>query len=156
MEVTLRKAREAKVSTLNSEKLVLHSDHDSLTAASQKQLEDVLVERSLVASLKEELKAAIPVPETLDDLAKTVEQLVHCTMNKRSHLSTKVKVICESVLSSVFEGKCHAYLTHKASGIVKRVIPYCSAIQIAKVIDLSGSLINLSGYDTEFYTRVHP
>jgi hypothetical protein len=30
---------------------------------------------------------------------------------------------------------------------VKRKKPYRSATQIAKVIDLSGSLLNISGYD---------
>jgi hypothetical protein len=68
-------------------------------------------------------------------------------MSKHSHLNTKIKVIFESLLSSVFDGKCCTYLVHKA-GLVKRENPcYCSAMQIAKVIDLSGSLLNIAGYD---------
>ena len=67
-------------------------------------------------------------------------------LSKSSHLNAKVKVICESILSSVFDGKCRAYLIDRASGLVKSKNPYRSAMQIAKVIDLSGSLLNLSGY----------
>jgi hypothetical protein len=161
LQVDLAKA---KVSTLNEEvavlkceKAVLSANQQSLTAnqqrvtaASRKHLEDLVLERSLVTSLKLELETttvgAITVPETLEDLARSVEQLVHCTTSKRSHLSTKVKVICESILSSVFDGKCRAYLIDRASGLVKSKNPYRSAMQIAKVIDLSGSLLNLSGY----------
>jgi hypothetical protein len=155
LEVNLAKAKVStlteEVEVLKCEKAVLAANQDSLTAASQKQLEDVLLERSLVARLKLELETAtvgtITAPETIDDLAKSVEALVQCTTNKRCHLSTKVKVICESVLSSVYDGKCRAYLTHKASGVVKRENPYRSAMKIAKVIDLSGSLLNISGYN---------
>jgi hypothetical protein len=140
LEVDLRRAMEAQLAVLNAAQ-------DRLTAESEESVEALNVERSLVASLQLELETTIPVPETLDDLARSVEQLVHCTTSKRSHLSTKVKVICESLLSSVFDGRCRAYLVSKASGLVKSENPYRSAIQIAKVIDLSGSLLNLSGYN---------
>jgi hypothetical protein len=59
-------AREAEVSTLNKEvamlkcekAVLLHANQDSLTAASWKQLEDVILKRSLVTLLKLELETA--------------------------------------------------------------------------------------------------
>jgi hypothetical protein len=38
------------------------------------------------------------------------------------------------------------YLIDRASSLVKSKNPYRSAMQIAKVIDLSGSLLNILGY----------
>jgi hypothetical protein len=48
----------------------------------------------------------------------------------------------------VFGGECKTYLLDKAKGIIQRENPYRHAIETAKVIELSGSLLNLSGYNT--------
>jgi hypothetical protein len=130
---------------------LLTEDRSRLSVLSNMRLNEVLIERSLVASLRIELETAyvtdIPVPETLDHLANSVEHLVACTTGKGSHLKTKVKVICELMLSTMFDGKCRAYLLHKAKGVIQRKNPYRSAMNIARTIDLSGSLLNLSGFN---------
>jgi hypothetical protein len=51
------------------------------------------------------------------------------------------------MLTALFDGKCQTYLLDKAKGLVQRENPYCRAMTIAKVIDLGGSVLNLSGYD---------
>jgi hypothetical protein len=121
------------------------------TTLLSKRLQELLVEKSLVANLKMELATAyvrhLPLPETLDDLASSVEQLVSCTTRKGSHLNTKVRIICDMMLTTLFDGKCRTYLLHKAKGLVQRENPYRRAMTIAKVIDLGGSVLNLSGYD---------
>ncbi len=71
-----------------------------------------------------------------------------CTTSKGTHLKTKVNIICESVLSDVYDGQCLSYLVSRTTDPdVQRKNPYQRAMQIAKIIDLSGSVINLSGYD---------
>jgi hypothetical protein len=114
-------------------------------------LDDLVVEKTLVASLKMEVATAyvsyLPLPESLDHLAASVEQLVTCTTKKGSHLNTKVRIICDMMLTTLFDGKCRTYLLHKAKGLVQRENPYRRAMIIAKVIDLGGSVLNLSGYD---------
>jgi hypothetical protein len=58
-------------------------------------------------------------------------------------------MLCETVLSSEgYNGDCSTYLLEKAKGVIQRENPYCHAIETAEVIDLSGSVLNLSGYDT--------
>jgi hypothetical protein len=110
-----------------------------LTAFQGQQLAELCIEKNLVASLKTELATAyvssIPLPQTLDDLAANVKQLVTCTSKPGCHLITKVKVICELMLSTIFDVKCQTYLLRKASGLVKTKNPYQSAMQIAKVIE---------------------
>jgi hypothetical protein len=91
--------------------------------------------------------AHLPLPETLDDLASSIKQLVSCTTRKGSHLNTKVRIICDMMLTTLFDGKCRTYLLHKSKGLVQRENPYRRAMTIAKVIDLGGSVLNLSGYD---------
>jgi hypothetical protein len=114
-------------------------------------LSEVQAEKTMVAKLKAELEAftmtGIPVPESIDDLAASIEQIVNCTTKKGTHLATKVKIICESVLTSVFDGRCLAYLMGRTLRPIQGKNPYRRAIEIAKIIDLSGSLINLSGYN---------
>ncbi len=72
---------------------------------------------------------------------------MNCTAKKGTHLSTKVRIICESVLSQCFDGACRTYLMDRTRRHIQSENPYRRAIQIAKIIDLSGSLLNLSGYD---------
>jgi hypothetical protein len=102
--------------------------------------------------LKAELEAArvtgVPIPESIDDLASSIEQIVECTTKKGTHLATKVKIICETILTDVFDGKCLAYLMDRTFRQIQGENPYRRAIEIAKIIDLSGSLTNLSGYHT--------
>jgi hypothetical protein len=56
----------------------------------------------------------IPISESLDDLANTIECIVHSMWAKDAHLATKVKVVCELVLTSFFDGWCLPYLLSKA------------------------------------------
>jgi hypothetical protein len=113
---------------------------------------ELQVEKNLVVQLKKDLEAArvtgVPNPESIDDLALSIEQIVDCTTKKGTHLATKVKIICETILTDVFDGKCLAYLMDRTFSQIQGENPYRRAIEIAKIIDLSGSLINLSGYDT--------
>jgi hypothetical protein len=60
----------------------------------------------------------------MDDLAASIEQLVSCSMRKGSHLQTKVRIICDMMLTMLFDGKCQTYLLHKAKGLVQRENPY--------------------------------
>jgi hypothetical protein len=137
----LQKSSDATSATVQAE----------LTTFQAQRLAEICTEKTVVASLKTELATAyvsrIPVPETLDHLAAAIERLVTCTSKSGCHLNTKVKVVCELMLSTIFDGKCKTYLLHRAIGPVKRKNPYRSAMQIAKVIDLNGSVLNLSGYD---------
>jgi hypothetical protein len=114
-------------------------------------LADMIAEKAQVASLQMDLQsmnlARIPAPESLDDIAATIEQIVNCTAKKGTHLSTKVRIICESVLEQCFDGACRAYLMDRTRRPIQCENPYRRAIQIAKIIDLSGSLLNLSGYN---------
>jgi hypothetical protein len=110
------------------------------------------VEKNLVVQLKANLDAApvvgIPIPESIHDLASAIESIVNCTTKKGTHLKTKIKLICGSVLTTVFNCKCLSYLVDQTFCQVQGENPYQHAIEIAKIIDLSGSLIHLSGYDT--------
>jgi hypothetical protein len=68
---------------------------------------------------------------------------------KGTHLPSRVKTLCETVWStSVYNGDCSTYLLDKAKGIIERENPFSPGIEIAKIIDLSGSVLNLSGYGT--------
>jgi hypothetical protein len=88
-----------------------------------------------------------PLPETLDDIKGCIERLLDCTTSKGTHLKTKVKIIRELVMLDVYDGQCLSYLVSRMTGPVQRKNPYQRAMQIAKIIDHSGSVINLSGYD---------
>jgi hypothetical protein len=124
---------------------------EAVAATNTHLLAESVIEKILVAKLRRELAEAqvnhLPVPESLDDISASIEQLVHCTTSKGTHLSTKVRVICESVLNDVFDGKCLPYLLKKTEGLVQRKNPYRRAMQIARILDLSGSVLNLSGYN---------
>jgi hypothetical protein len=104
------------------------------------------IEKNLVVKLKADLEAAtmtgIPIPESIDDLAASIEQIINCTTKKGTHLATKVKIICESILTTVFDRKCLSYLVDRTFRRIQGENPYQRAIEIAKIIDLSGSLIN--------------
>jgi hypothetical protein len=64
-------------------------------------------------------------------------------------LPSQVKLLCEPVhLNLVYNGECFTYLFDKATGIVQHENPYHCAIEIAKIIDLSGPVLNISGYNT--------
>jgi hypothetical protein len=120
-------------------------------AQKQSLLSEMIAEKAQVASLQMDLEALnlarIPAPESLDDIAGTIEQIVNCTAKKGTHLKTKVRIICESVLGQCFDGACRAYLMDRTLRPIQCENPYRRAIQIAKIIDLSGSLLNLSGYN---------
>ena len=91
----------------------------------------------------------LPVPQNVDEIPYCLEYISDCAFKKGSHLQWRVKLLCESVWSnSVYNGECSAYLLDKATGIIQRENPYRRAIEIAKIIDLSGSILNLSGYNT--------
>jgi hypothetical protein len=90
----------------------------------------------------------LPIHESLDHfLANSVEHLVYFTTvgRKGSHLAMKVKVICELLLTTIFDGKHCSYLLHASP--VKRKNPYCSAMQIARAVASSGSILHLSDYN---------
>jgi hypothetical protein len=113
---------------------------------------DMIAEKAQVASLQMDLKAMnlsrIPGPESLDaDIAVTIEQIMNCTAKKGTHLSTKVQIICESLLTECFDRAWCAYLMDRMCHLIQCENPYHHAIQIVNIIDLSGSLLNLSGYD---------
>jgi hypothetical protein len=63
----------------------------------------LVVEKLLVMTLQSEVHDAqvqpLPLPKTLDNKRSSIECLVDCTSSKGTHLKTKVKTICESVLS---------------------------------------------------------
>jgi hypothetical protein len=107
----------------------------------QSLLDNVNAEKAQVASLQMDLQAmnpdCIPAPKSLADIAATAK--------KGTHLSTKVRIICETVLEQCFDGACRAYLMDRMPRPIQCENPYCCAIQIAKIIDLSESLINQSG-----------
>ena len=116
--------------------------------------EELVIENILVADQLCLLQVAqagkvnhIPVPASLDDIRYSLEQIVNCTTKKGTHLQTKVRVICDAVLEEVFEGQCKTYLMKKTEGLVQRKNPYRRAMKIARILDLSGSVLNLSGYD---------
>jgi hypothetical protein len=91
----------------------------------------------------------LPLQKNAKKIPYCIEYLDDCTSTKGSHLPSRVKTLCENVWSSeVYNGECSTYLLDKAKGIIQRENPYQRAIKIAKVIDLSGSVLNLSGYDT--------
>jgi hypothetical protein len=89
----------------------------------------------------------IPVPESINDLAASIKQIINCTTKKATHLATKVKIFCVSFLTSVFDGHYLSYLLGRTLRPIQGKNPYRHAIEIAKIIDLSGSLVNLGGYD---------
>jgi hypothetical protein len=80
----------------------------------QSLLDDVNAEKTQVASLQIDLQAMnlarIPTPESLDNIASPIEHIMNCTAKKGTHLSTKVQIICETVLEQCFDGACRAYL----------------------------------------------
>jgi hypothetical protein len=153
-QVTQLKARlTSQVVTLSKEfALVKVSLEKQSERNTNSHIAELQVEKNLVVQLKADLDAApvvgIPIPESIDDLASAIESIVNCTTKKGTHLKTKIKLICESVLTTVFDGKCLSYLVDRTFRRVQGENPYRHAIEIAKIIDLSGSLINLSGYDT--------
>jgi hypothetical protein len=124
---------------------------ETASASSTGALEDLLIEKTLVADLRRELAEAqvncFPIPESLEDIKYSIEQLVNCTTNKGTHLKTKVRVICEAVLNDVFDGKCLPYLMKKTERLAQSKNPYRCAMNIARILDLSGSVLNLGGYD---------
>jgi hypothetical protein len=64
-------------------------------------------------------------------------------------LQSRVNLLCELVWSNlVCNGECSACLLDKATGIIQRENPYHRTIEIAKINNLSSSILNLSGYDT--------
>jgi hypothetical protein len=89
---------------------------------------DLQVEKALVADLRCELAAAqleqLPVPETLDDIKDSIERLLDRTTTKGTHLTTKVKILCESVLTDVYNGQCLSYLVSRMISPVQRENPY--------------------------------
>jgi hypothetical protein len=113
---------------------------------------ELQIEKKCVVQLKADLEDAtvtgIPIPESIDDLASSIEQIINSTTKKGTHLATKVKIISECILTTVFDRKCLSYLMDRTFRRIQGENPYRHAIEIAKIIDLSGSLINLSGYDT--------
>jgi hypothetical protein len=75
--------------------------------------------------------------------------MIDCASIKGAHLQSRVKTLCENVWSEeVYNGECSTYLLDKAKGIIQRENPYHCAIKIGKVIDLSVSVLNLSGFDS--------
>jgi hypothetical protein len=68
----------------------------------------VQAKKTIVAKLKVELEAVtmtgIPVPESIDDIAASIEHIINCSAKKGTHLATKVEIICECVLTSIFDG----------------------------------------------------
>jgi hypothetical protein len=114
-------------------------------------LAEVQAKKNIVCKLKAELEGVtmtgIPVPDSIDDLAACIKQIVNCRTKKGTHLATKVKIIYESVLTSVFHGCCLSYLLGWTLRPIQGKNPHRRAIKIAKIINLSGSLINLSGYN---------
>jgi hypothetical protein len=80
-------------------------------------LHDLFVEKSLVAKLRLELHDA-----QVNHVS--IERLVDCTSSKGTHLQTKVRMICESVLSDVYNGQCLPYLVVRTQGLVQRKNPY--------------------------------
>jgi chromosome segregation ATPase len=92
--VELQKASDAANVTVKAE---LAGVKSSLKDFQAQRLAELCIEKHAVASLKTELATAyvsrIPLPETLDELATSVEQLVSCTSKQGCHLGTKVKVI---------------------------------------------------------------
>jgi hypothetical protein len=128
--------------------------HQQLVSELKLRLQDVDNLRKADASYIESLEADanmehLPVPRTVDKIPFCLEYITDCASKKGAHLPSRIKLLCESVWSdSVYNGECSAYLLNKATGIIQRENPYHRAIEIAKVIDLLGSILNLSGYDT--------
>jgi hypothetical protein len=95
-------------------------------------LEEMIAEKAQVASLQKDLQALnlarIPAPESLDDIALTIKQIVNCTAKKGTHLSTKVRIICECVLSQCFDGACRTYLMDRTRRHIQSENPYRHAI----------------------------
>jgi hypothetical protein len=114
-------------------------------------LHDLFVKKSLVAKLQSELYDAqvnhLPLPEMLDNIKANIERLLDCTSSKGTHFQTKVRTVCESMLSDVYNSQCLPYLVVRTQGLVQRKNPYQRAMQIARSIDLSGLVLNLSSYD---------
>jgi hypothetical protein len=79
-------------------------------------------------------------PSQFDDLAASIEQNINCMTKKGTHLATKVKIICESVLTFIFDG-FGRFVQSRGGG------EHLSTCYWAKIINLSGNLINLSGYN---------
>jgi hypothetical protein len=91
----------------------------------------------------------LPIPHSVDEVPYCLEYVVDCASKKGAHLPSRVKTLCETIWSGeVYNGECSTYLLDKAKGIIQRENPYRCAIETAKLIDLSGSVLNLSGYDT--------
>jgi hypothetical protein len=144
----LRRLMESKVNTLMTElasqKLLTAttiSTASENTEVTNTVLHDLFVEKSLVVQLRSELHDTqvnhLPLPETLDGIKANLECLLDCTSSKGTHLQTKVRTICESVLSGdVYNGQCLPYLVARTQGLVQRKNPYQRAMQIARIIDL--------------------
>jgi hypothetical protein len=128
--------------------------HEQLVSELKQRLLDVAASaeglRKADASYIETLEAGhLPIPQNVEEMSHCLESIVDRAAKKGTHLESRVKTLCETVWSNqVFNGECATYLLDKATGIIQRENPYRRAIEIAKVIDLSGSVLNLSGYDT--------
>jgi hypothetical protein len=128
--------------------------HQQLVSELKLRLQDVDDLRKADATYIESLEADanrehLPVPQNVTEIPFCLEYITDCASNKGAHLPSRVKLLCESVWSdSVYNGQCSTYLLDKATGVIQSENPYHRAIEIAKVIDLSGSILNLSGYDT--------
>jgi hypothetical protein len=127
--------------------------HEQLNSELKKTLGDLQAEHVNLTTYVSSLEAAatqdfLPLPKNNEEIPYCLEYIVDCASKKGSHLPSRVKTLCESVWSEqVYNGKCSTYLLDKAKGIIQRENPYRRAIEIANVIDLSGSVLNLSGYD---------
>jgi hypothetical protein len=89
------------------------------------------------------------ISKNKEEIPSCLEYIINSASKKGSHLVSKVKTSCENVWSEqVYNGACSTYLLEKAKGIIQRENPYHGAMEIAKIIDLSGSVLNLSGYAT--------
>jgi hypothetical protein len=99
--------------------------------------DDMNAEKAQVASLQMNLQAMnlahIPVPGSLDDIASTIEHIVNCTAKKGTHLSTtKVQIICETVLEQCFDGACRAYLMDRTCCPIQCENPYRRAFRLLR------------------------
>jgi hypothetical protein len=92
----------------------------------------------------------LQIPQKVDELLYCFEYIIDCAANKGAHLPSRVKTLCETIWSTerVYNGEWSTCLLDKAKGILQHENPNHCVIETAKVIDLSGSVLNLSGYST--------
>jgi hypothetical protein len=90
----------------------------------------------------------LQVLQDVDKISSYLQYITDSALKKGVHLPLQVKLLCQWVFSNlVYYGKCSTYLSDKATGIIHCKDAYCHAIEIAKFIYLSGSLLNLSRYN---------